>query len=607
MRKYKKKRKPSGWWTLEHCQETAKHYSSPQELKKAERGCHHIIIDRGWQEKCFAHMEWRRKRTNLFTKEELAVIAKRYNTYREFRKEDNSAYISAKRQGFLEEICSHMPSENKSPMITKEICAYKAKSYTTRANFRNSSDSRYYNYAHKNGFLDDICGHMDTKYNKRSRCIYVAEFLDHSIYVGLTCHHQERWVAHLRDTHSTVYKYSQKTGLLPKFYIVHDYCDALKAKVLEKEYVDMYTDAGWYVLNIAKAGALGVLSEYTKEDVIKQAKRYKTLTDFRLHGGGYYQHGYRSDYWNEIVALFPNSKLIHHYSENEIMVAALQCKSRGEFQKRFKKEYQSALRIGIDKFCAHMDSIPHRWSDDELWNAALQCKSRWEFQTRFHRQYASVMRKKRLDEFCAHMDSANHKWTVEEIKEAALQCKTRADFQRRFYKQYQAARKIGLDQFCGHMMDVKHVWTEEEILEVALRCSTKKEFNEKFPKQYKSAWQRGLLDKCCSHMREIKHQWTDSEILQVALQCKTREDFKKKYRRQYDAALRKGIDRFCKHMGEPKKGHLWTDEEIISAVIQCETRREFKARFPYQYAAAMRRDKEKYLFHLSGSNKKEKE
>lgn len=599
MGKYKKNRKPSGWWTLEHCKETAQLYSTPQELKKAERGCHHIIMDRGWQEECFVHMVWRRKRTNSFSKEELSRIAKKYSTYEEFKKKDNCAYVSAKRQGFLEEICSHMPPKVSMPRLSKEACMNVAKKYKTRSEFRKSQDSRYYNFACRKGFIDEICSHMEVKHNKRLRCIYVAEFPDHSIYVGLTCHHQVRWTAHLHDTHSTVYKYCVKTGLSPQFYIVHDYCDALKSKALEKEFVNKYMDEGRNVLNIAKAGALGTLCQYTKADVIKQAKKYKTLTAFRIYGGGYYQHGYRSDYWDEIIALFPHSKLTHHYSEDEIMAAAIQCKTRGEFQKRFKKEYQSALRQGIDKFCTHMRPIPHKWSDDELWDAALRCKTRWEFQTRYPKQYSSVMRKRRLDEFCAHMNEINHKWTIEEIREAALKCKTRAEFQRKYPWQYRSARKHGLDRFCEHMAEIYHVWTNEEIRDAALQCNTKKEFKMRFPKQYKYASTKGVMKEFCSHMTEIKHQWTDSEIINAALQCKTRGEFKKRFRRQYNAALRQGIDKFCKHMEEPNIGHQWTDEEILSSVLQCKTYKDFQTRFPYQHAAAMRRDREKFFAYLA--------
>jgi len=410
MSNYKKNRKKPGYWTKERCIEESKKYSTSYELRKADRGCHHAILDHGWQDECFAHMKYKKHRTSCFTKDDLRDIASKYNTFAELRKADNSAWDAMVRNNWVEQLCAHMPLEEDTTPLTFENCAEAAKRYTCKSDFRNSlADGRFYNYAYRHGFLNNICGHMQTRHSRKTRCIYAAEFYDHCVYVGLTFNHEYRWTDHLREHNSAVFQHIQETGLQPEFKIVHDYVKALEAQKLEGEYIDRYRSEGWTILNVAKAGSLGTSRSYPKNDVLEHARRYSSLDEFRLNDGGYYQSGYRSDYWNEVCAIF-GKKAYHHYSEEEIMEAALQCSTRMEFQNKFKQYYQAAQRVHqVDKYCSHMKEQRHNWTDEELWEAALQCKTRYEFQQRFTKQYDSVRHSKRLDIFCAHMRTKNPK------------------------------------------------------------------------------------------------------------------------------------------------------------------------------------------------------
>lgn len=128
----------------------------------------------------------------------------------------------------------------------------------------------------------------------------------------------------------------------PVFEIVHDYCSKEDAKVLEGVFLEKFKNEGWNVLNIAKTGSLGHVEVHSKEEVLNEAKKYKSLKDFRNKSSGYYQCGYRSDYWEEIVALFPESKYVKFWTDEEIAKAALQCKTRIEFQKKYKRQYCAA-------------------------------------------------------------------------------------------------------------------------------------------------------------------------------------------------------------------------------------------------------------------------
>ena len=56
----------------------------------------------------------------------------------------------------------------------------------------------------------------EKKGNRTKRCIYIAKFSDHFLYVGLTWNPKERWSVHLTDENSAIYLHEQETGLKRK-------------------------------------------------------------------------------------------------------------------------------------------------------------------------------------------------------------------------------------------------------------------------------------------------------------------------------------------------------------------------------------------------------
>ena len=96
-----------------------------------------------------------------WTKEKCTDIAKKYNSKIEFSKNDLNAYNASRRNGWLEEICSHMKPLKLKNYWTKEKCAEEALKYNTKSEFEKNSPSAYVN-AGKFGWRDEICSHMKT-------------------------------------------------------------------------------------------------------------------------------------------------------------------------------------------------------------------------------------------------------------------------------------------------------------------------------------------------------------------------------------------------------------------------------------------------------------
>ena len=101
----------------------------------------------------------------IWTKEKCKEKALLYDTRGEFKFNYNSAYNSARKNKWLDEICSHMTYiclPNNS--WTKDKCKKEALKYNVLSHF-NRMSSGAYKSAKKNGWLDEICKHIKTVKN----------------------------------------------------------------------------------------------------------------------------------------------------------------------------------------------------------------------------------------------------------------------------------------------------------------------------------------------------------------------------------------------------------------------------------------------------------
>ena len=67
---------------------------------------------------------------------------------------------------------------------TKEKCREEALKYQTRKDFSFHNHSAYARSI-KNGWIEEICGHMIPLGNRHKKCAYSYEFPDKTVYVGI--------------------------------------------------------------------------------------------------------------------------------------------------------------------------------------------------------------------------------------------------------------------------------------------------------------------------------------------------------------------------------------------------------------------------------------
>lgn len=151
--------KPAGYWTRERVAAEARRYRTRTEFCKSSKGAYLKMTREGWNDVC-DHMPKRVPAKRYWTKAKVAVIASRYDSRSAFGTAEKSVYNTACREGWIDEVCAHMVRKRRPDGYwTKKRLATEATKYETRTKFQKGNNSAYI-IARNNGWLDEICSHM---------------------------------------------------------------------------------------------------------------------------------------------------------------------------------------------------------------------------------------------------------------------------------------------------------------------------------------------------------------------------------------------------------------------------------------------------------------
>ena len=289
------------------------------------------------------------------------------------------------------------------------------------------------------------------------------------------------------------------------------------------------------------------------------------------------------------------------YNKDVCHEAALQCKYRSEFAKKFKGEYFAALRNDwLDEICSHMIIVGNHYK---------RCIYAYEFPDIEGRNYVYVGltdhipqrdlvhgRKGSVFTFCKkhnvkrpkpiqltdYIDKeeakdqegiqlskyvskgwiplnrvktgslgghlSNDGFTFEECKARGQRYSKRSEWKREDYPTYYIASKRGWidnilkqSEHFGNAMQT--YWTEEKIHEKALEYNTRREFRKNAPSACQQAYKLGIMDKVCSHMKRkmIPTGFTVEIICQEIDKYDTLTDFIANNQRMFEWLMRKKI------------------------------------------------------------------
>lgn len=342
-----------------------------------------------------------------FNIDECREVSSKYQNRTDLKKYSGTVYIYANKNGWLDEICSHMKFKQ-SPngyWNNFERCKEVALLCKHKTEFQNKYQSAH-KYAKKNDWLCEICSHMIPLGNKMKRLVYVYEFSDNTCYIGLTENKDDRFNEHMRK--GPVFKHIEKSGLIPNYIILSDYIDVGDAQELEHVTKLKYIEEGWNVLNTAATGrgigALGTSVKFwTKERCLVDALKYTSRSDFKKNSGGY-KSARKNGWLDEICShmeyiQLPNGYWIFEKCKEE----ALKYDFKIDFKNNNNKAYRACLRNGwLDEICSHMNRpISHKlkWTYINCKEEVIKYNTISEFQKNNTSAYHSCLKNKWLYEF----------------------------------------------------------------------------------------------------------------------------------------------------------------------------------------------------------------
>ena len=133
-----------------------------------------------------------------WTLEALKETAEKYDSVKEWRTKEPSAYATASQQKLLPELTAHMHKRIVHGYWTEERILDSAKKFDQISKWAEAYHSAY-SRAGKLGIRDKATAHMIPVGNKKKRCVYIIRVEETNLaYVGLTGNIKRRFRDHLK-------------------------------------------------------------------------------------------------------------------------------------------------------------------------------------------------------------------------------------------------------------------------------------------------------------------------------------------------------------------------------------------------------------------------
>jgi predicted GIY-YIG superfamily endonuclease len=244
---------------------------------------------------------------------------------------------------------------------------------------------------------------MEPVGNKYNRAIYVFEFPDKSVYVGLTGDIERREKSHTEDEeNSAVMLHMLRLGKKPKMKIVSDgYIDYKDAQNMEGCIVEKYRNEGWKILNRTKTGSLGSCTRVWTLDMLKDlAKKYKNRTEFVNKQPNAYAAAARNGWLDDV---FQNMKRLinpnNTWTYEVVAKEASKYNKKTDFAKGSPLAYNAARSKGwFKELTKNYTENLNVWTPENIRKEAKKYKSRKEFNLLSGAAYNKALRLSMMDD-----------------------------------------------------------------------------------------------------------------------------------------------------------------------------------------------------------------
>ena len=599
-------------YSNEELAETASRYDDLREFRNKEKNVYQIICVRGLRDELCGRMKYFFRH---YTDDELAAAAKDFRYRKDFEDVYPSMCSVARRRGIYDKICDHMDRLVKPHGYwTKAQCHKEALKYKTRKEFHKKSKSAA-SAAGRNGWLDEICSHMKAVGNNFKRKIYVFLFTDKTAYVGLAQDPEGRYRQHLRDKRSPIYKQAKVNGIAFEYHLLTDWLHKDVAGKVEDFFINKYKEDGWTMLNRQRGGNLGGRTKkYNPEQLQEEADKYEYIDDFREGSPLAYGYIIANHMFEDYCAKMKPGKSSRLYWTLERAIAVVpECKNRRALIKKYPKAWELLRKAELlDKYypLEKVNGPFKKWTIENSKALAATCSTRDELREKSQTAYKILKKEGLIDEY---FPLRWRSYSDEEKLEMIQSCQSRKELQSKYPAAYIFARKQGLLEkhfpkikvVAGKKIKVKtkkikatrgskknvtvYVLSEEEIRASIADCRNRNELSKKYKRVYDWAKKNDRLDE---FFPVTNTHYTDEEKLSIIKGCKSRSELNKKHFHIWEWAKENGLlDKYF-----PNKWQRTTDEERIAIIKSCKSRHELNAKSLTTYNWAKERGLlDKYL------------
>lgn len=470
-------RKPSGYWTYENCYNAAKNYNYKVDFAKNCKGAYSSSCKHKWIETFDWFLDGQKRGTEKhikWTYDTCYEEAKKYTSRNEFKHGNSSAYNVARKNKWIDDYNWLIPQLE---IWTYEKCREIAEQCHTKAAFKKMNYKAYQSSYH-NGWIDKYDWLLDGRYydsdgkkkektqktaisknvalesKEKTHCVYVYEFDDNSVYVGLTMIRRikSRDYEHI-FSNDTVSKYAvEKNVPIPEMKIILTDLTPLEARNKEGEVLEKYVKNGWNVLNKAKTGSLGSYMHgyWSKERCMEESKKYKTLSEYQDNNQSSY-YAARVNGWIEEFTWLERQILPSGYWNYEhCMKESKKYERLIDFKNNSQRAYNVAMANGwISEYTwLKRTLLPKGWWNDysHVYDEAKKYDSRISFFHGNHPAYESARKHKWLDDytwFKYKKQKPKNYWNYEHCYEEAKKYNSRKEFSDKCNRAYLVSLQNG--------------------------------------------------------------------------------------------------------------------------------------------------------------------
>jgi predicted GIY-YIG superfamily endonuclease len=485
----------SSKWTKEKVLDLAKKYDRMKDFRKENGYVYNLAYKNGWIDDIYQIIPRERKKIESFSEEQIIQIAKKYPTINQFAVNHPNVYQQAYNKGLINKLKQLIQPAYKK--WDYESVSLEAEKYNNRKEFQKGSGGAY-GWAVRHGVLDDITknynvlvtnydensilqtaleyetvkdfiendyntyaaaqrrkilpkvtAHMRPLGNQKKRMVYVYEFPDNHVYVGLSYDLKERDRNHRTKNKSKVFQHIQTSGLKPFFkQATPNYLSVENAQELEEKLINDYRSKGWKILNVAKAGGLGGgLKTLTFDEVKKIALQYDGKNDFRLGNRRAYQTAKREGWFDDVTSHMVDR--METWTPEKVIEMAKQYDYRVQVKLENPKLYSAISRMNLEDIAYQHMGEPRKnagtqWDLDSLQDEISKYDNISDFRNKSPNAYQTIHRNPEYRYLLDSLSTQRKRWTDEEVFDEALQFNSIIDFRNNSRKAYDVAKRRNL-------------------------------------------------------------------------------------------------------------------------------------------------------------------